>query len=660
MPARISPDDPSLVLLDGWGLDIVLKNCEQSANDTLAQVRREVRNNGVLAGWKTLSELLPHWGLHPQMVSDALMTVKVYQTVQGVDRVDTTSKLKMTVKSNPSPTSLTEIGPKSIGGQAWKSDTSYAELQETWNGLRSSSLPPCPVWIWVGMIKKVIAKADHDAVGALHMMSTVDYDFDRNPATKAGFDHTMMVAATCAENPTHHGLRGAALAALFSFDIQKVVRKTQEKWLIEKKGAYNFGTRDVDPRDWVAGAVGDCAGLSPFGYLSCLDYARGKVAMFLAMAMANSHDILFDICSQNRMSSVLYAAATGSAMQDMHSVFLQTVMDEVARRVSGLRRDEPALYGDSAALCTCAWAPFNGRYRTWERFIKYHRLLEAAEDPKHSVVLDYSTRQIVFKDYNIDADDVVKLWEATAATTIQKETQPRMLYIDSVAFAFDIEMSSQGRDGFEYKSSVKRQRTEYDALNTCDQADDDLMYNSTSFNGYKGRKRPHSCAFHENERRGTVECEALDNGGLKARMAAHLEMPALCSGCFKAFANHMTRSGPELHSAIKFSESTLKSPSVIWAATISFISRWATEQTCCNSCAIKIGIWADEVSYIVLVELMKSEAVTDSKTWLLHQYAAWCTAAAPISVASVLTGFDLRADIRVDDGAMGERDTVDC
>jgi hypothetical protein len=58
--------------------------------------------------------------------------------------------------------------------------------------------------------------------------------------------------------------------------------------------------------------------------------------------------------------------------------------------------------------------------------------------------------------------------------------------------------------------------------------------------------------------------------------------------------------------------------------------------------------------------LMKSEVATDSPTWLLHQYATWCTAAAPVSVASILSGFDLRANIRLDDGAMGDRDTVDC
>lgn len=569
---------------DQWGLDIVLSNCDKGIEDILAQVQREVRNNGILAGWKSLSEMLPQWGLHPQMVSDALTTVKVYQSVRAVDNVNHASEVRMTVKTSPCPESLTEIGPKSLGGQAWKSDASYIGLQKTWNGLHSTSLPPCPVWIWVGMIKKVIRDEHHDYAGALHMMSTVDYDLDRNPSTKAGFDRTMDISAKCTAS-RENCLRGAALAALFSFDVQKVVRKTQEAWMLEQKGSYSLGADDISPRDWVAGAVGDCAGLSPFGYLSSLGYARGKVSMFLAMALANSHDILFDICSQNRMSSVLYAAASGGAMEDKHTIFLHTVMDEVARRVSGLREGEPPLYGDSAAVCTAAWVPFNGRYRTWERFVKYHRQLQAAQDPSYHAVLDQSVRQIVFKGYNIDTDDVVSLWEATIDKHANRPTQSRKrkLNIYPIALAFD---------------------------------------------------------------------RMLD--------LTHVDRPALCLRCSKAFSSHATHSYPELHAAVALDSAALESAAVIWAATISFFSRWATVETCCDSCAVKVGIWADEVSYIVLVELMKSETAFNARDWLLHQYAAWCAAAAPVSVATVLSGFDMRADIKAEPGAMGDRDTVDC
>lgn len=42
-----------------WGLDIVFDNYDQSARDTLAQVKLEALNNGILAGWKSLSEMLP-------------------------------------------------------------------------------------------------------------------------------------------------------------------------------------------------------------------------------------------------------------------------------------------------------------------------------------------------------------------------------------------------------------------------------------------------------------------------------------------------------------------------------------------------------------------------------------------------------------------------
>lgn len=576
--------EPAQYARDKCGLDIALKNCDQSVKDILTQVQREVCNNGTLAGWKSLSELLPQWGLHPQMVSDALDTVKVYQAVRAVDNVNRASKVRMTVKATPSPESLTQIGPKSIGGKAWKSNDLYITLQKSWNGLQSSSLPPCPIWIWIGMIKKVILAEHQDYAGALHMMSTVDYDLDRNPDTKFGFDYTWDVSAKCVASG-ENCLRGAALAALFSFDIQNIVRETQETWLVEQKGAYSLGADNISPRDWVAAAVGDCAGLSPFGYLSSLGYARGKVSMFLAMALANSHDVLYDICSQNRMSSVLYAAAAGGAMQDMHTVFLHTIMDAVAGRVSGLREGEQPLYGDSAALCTAAWVPFNGRYRTWERFVKYHRLLFEAQDPDYSIVLDHSVRQIVFKDYNIDTDDVVSLWQAAIDEHNNRPTKSRKrkLIIYPVELAFDCMVDTS----------------------------------------YIGR-------------------------------------PTLCSQCSEAFSRHTTHSHPELHTTIALDLAALECPAVIWAATIAFFSRWATGESCCDNCAIKIGIWADEFSYIILVELMKSEQASNAREWLLHQYAVWCTAAAPVSVATVLSGFDLRADIRADAGAMGHRDTVDC
>lgn len=567
-----------------WGLDIVFDNYDQSARDTLAQVKLEALNNGILAGWKSLSEMLPQWGLHPQMVTDALTTIKIYQSVSVEDNVNRSSEIRMTVKSSPSPESLAEIGPKSMGGKAWESSASYMELQKTWNCLTATSLPPCPVWIWIGMIMKVVSKDHQRHVGTLHMMSTVDYDLDRNSSTKTGFAHTMDIAAECVASP-EISLRGAALAALFSFDIQKFVRRTQEAWLLEPKGVHNLGADEISPRDWVSGAVGDCAGLSPFGYLSSLDYARGKASMFLAMALANSHDILYDICSQNRMSSVIYAAAAGGAMQDKHTVFLHTVMDEVARRVSRMCVGEPPLYGDSAAMCTAAWVPFNGRYRTWERFVKYHRLLQAARDSSCRAVLEQSVCQTVFRDYNLETDDVVPLWEAAIDTRIERPMGSRKRELE----IYPIALASDG------------------------------MFD-----------------------------------------LACLSRPDLCSHCNEAFSAHAARSHPEIHAAVALDTTVLESPAIVWAATIAFFARWATEETCCNCCAVKVGIWADGISYIVLVELMQREAASNHQEWLLSQYAAWCAAAAPVSVATILSGFDLRADISAEAGAMGDRDTVDC
>ncbi|KAH7303538.1 hypothetical protein B0I35DRAFT_455154 [Stachybotrys elegans] len=515
----------------------------------LLKICQEFRNNGLLAGWKMFSELLPQWGIHPQMVSDGLRSVQVYQSVKGIDKTGRSTSLRMTVKPSPGGRCLTEIGPKSIGGQTWKSNQAYIEFIKTWNGLGQFALPPCPIWIWITLMKKVVAEEHHDDAGAIHMISSVDYDFDRNPVTKAGFEKAIEISARCVTS-TDVSLRGAALAALFSFDIQKLAWETQEEWLQLNEGSFTLGPSDISPDDWITGAVGDCGGLSPFGYQSALAYSRGRDTMFLAMVLGNSHDVLYDICCQSRMNSIIYAAAHGGAMRDLHTVFTRTCLDEVARRVQRLPDGERPLYGDSSAIGTGTWIAFNGRYRAWERF-----------DPAD-----------LFKNYDIDTGDIVRLWEATIDSRADWPKESRSIHAYLLPFAFDAELGP-----------------------------------------------------------------------------SFVDFPTLCRGCNESLAQFKAQSKPEVRSGVELSPAVLENPGVIWAATISLLARWATQQVCCDVCAVKIGLWGDEVAYI-----------TDAVTWLLQQYAAWCTAAAPVSVTTILSGFDLRADIKTDPGAMGDRDFVDC
>ncbi|CAG8978822.1 hypothetical protein HYALB_00013196 [Hymenoscyphus albidus] len=92
------------------------------------------------------------------------------------------------------------------------------------------------------------------------------------------------------------------------------------------------------------------------------------------------------------MSSVVYAEAAGVTDPDMVCAFTIGVLHLSATRV--LKGD--ILYGDSAALVGSTWSPFNGRYRTWERFVKYSRLLQRSSSSKAAKILDNASSCRVF------------------------------------------------------------------------------------------------------------------------------------------------------------------------------------------------------------------------------------------------------------------------
>jgi hypothetical protein len=57
--------------------------------------------------------------------------------------------------------------------------------------------------------------------------------------------------------------------------------------------------------------------------------------------------------------------------------------------------------------------------------------------------------------------------------------------------------------------------------------------------------------------------------------------------------------------------------------------------------------------------LMSNESVTNASDWLLQCYAAWTVSLSPISVMTVLAGFDLLSEVKCEGGSMGSRDVLD-
>lgn len=278
------------------------------------------------------------------------------------------------------------------------------------------------------------------------MLSTVDYDFDLNEANNSGFAHAIGAARKGLKglkDPRAAPLTGATLAAMLSFDLQKEVRNIQQAWCKGKSGASNLGPADIAPADWVCGTVEDCAGLCPFGYQGEEEYIKSKTGMFAAMVLANTHDLMYDIGSSNRMSSVMYAAAAGVAKDDdLHCIFVRTILDQIARRVSQLRDDKTPLYGDSALLVTAAWAPFNRRYRTWERVVKYHRQLTRSSHARAKLVLENSATELVLDNLNIETGTAEQLWKKNLNRGSLAHVQPRKTESYTTVPATDASSSS--------------------------------------------------------------------------------------------------------------------------------------------------------------------------------------------------------------------------
>jgi hypothetical protein len=61
---------------------------------------------------------------------------------------------------------------------------------------------------------------------------------------------------------------------------------------------------------------------------------------------------------------------------------------------------------------------------------------------------------------------------------------------------------------------------------------------------------------------------------------------------------------------------------------------------------------------MVLGALMSNESATSASDWLLQCYATWTVSLSPISVMTVLSGFDLLCEVKSEDGAMGSRDVL--
>ncbi|KAJ7191466.1 hypothetical protein GGX14DRAFT_381143 [Mycena pura] len=138
-------------------------------------------------------------------------------------------------------------------------------------------------------------------------------------------------------------------------------------------------------------------------------------------------------------------------------------------------------------------------------------------------------------------------------------------------------------------------------------------------------------------------------------------LPELCPTCTASFKAALdAAASDEIHAVEGLPADVVGCRAVARASAIRRAAIIATEDKCCDVCACRIGCWCDIVSHTVLTALMAGEHTTSSTEWVLQCYAVWAVMTSPVSVATVLSGFDLICEMRQEKGAMGTRDVLDC
>ncbi|KUJ17159.1 uncharacterized protein LY89DRAFT_782348 [Mollisia scopiformis] len=371
-------------------------------------VRQSANTGGWLQGWKCLVESCPGCGVHEEMLRDVEIGVQAFQKVEvATKHRPAIHDIHLTVVSEPKPGRIDQLGPKSLGGKFWEGDLVYLKEYEAWCGPAELLMGPCVFFAWIGICKKVPRFNDPkmlEAFWTAQMLGIVDYDLDQddsNIKTKKFKEAMERTAKMGAEN---EAMRGVAWTGLLTMDQQTYNRQVQYKWVAEGKGCFVTGPSEISPYEYLRAGVADCASLTPFAHQTAAEYIPSRKGMFLAVLNSNLHDLIYDMGSSSRISCAGYAFASGSFEHDLPQAFIVSTMDAAAEACLNGPADQSVLYGNNTNFVACLWNLFNIRYRTWERLIKYTRLLQRSNSPVASKILNHAKQNMVFPAVDIEAD----------------------------------------------------------------------------------------------------------------------------------------------------------------------------------------------------------------------------------------------------------------
>ena len=377
-----------------------------------------------LVRWWSLTTLYPSLAtsIHLPLLNDITKCTKVYDRI--LPPKPSTKHFHMTVSTDPDQLSESDemVPPKVIGGIVWTLNPEYVEIQKNWMNAGFPRINPCIALGWPGVQRKTISGRNHlNDCDTLMFLTTVDYDLDRQDTFDSSFAYAMNVSRRCLTEGDPK-MQSTALTGLLSLDIQVYIRKLQESWIVYGAPGGNLGPEDISPSDWVCTVIGDSGVTGACGYEDQKYYKKSRPGIFTAVSLANMHDTIYDIATSNRISSGLYAGGAGIAETNLHSAFITAMVDGIAHRVLSLSPEDVPFFGDNAALLTSLWVPFIERYRVWERFVKYTRILRRSNSPVAQNILNMARAPTVL---NVDIDNVEEGWTRAMTRGSETELTPR-------------------------------------------------------------------------------------------------------------------------------------------------------------------------------------------------------------------------------------------
>ncbi|KAJ7826178.1 hypothetical protein B0H14DRAFT_3722721 [Mycena olivaceomarginata] len=521
--------------------------------------------DGPFAGWACLARIASNVRLPGSFVADVARGIALYPNLRpSVPPSGTPTELCAVITRAGLRDFITAVPPKTLGGRTWMQSVVYTAVLQRWsNAPGFAPIGPCMASGFLGIQRKMLQRADIGECDALiYLGSLVDYDLDSVDEYSPGFARAMEIAL---RSVVHVGgdMQGMALASLVNLDVQLHNREVQKRWIGKRAGWH-----------WASTVLTDCGALCAFGYEPAGVYSESRLGMFAATIVASSYDVLYDRATYQLAAPMMYVAAVGMATYNMHCIFTTFALDAVATRVSGLQEGAIPLFGDNSLLVTAAWSPFNVRYHTWERFVKYSRQITRSSSTSVRNVAAMAKKSLA-----LPCSDIAEAWRQANTRGAEATLIPRIT-------------------------------TRYTPSPTQD--------------------------------------------------IASVSQPQLCLSCKQGFAEAIQAfETDEIHAIDGIPASVINCKAVAIAAAIRRASLFASGDGCCDVCACRIGCWADEVSPEVMMALMESEDNTSASEWLLQCYAVACIPPMPMSVPSILSGFDLLCEVKEHEGAMGARDVLD-